>query len=83
MLTPVAHDQLRQTAIQVANADPLTFGSVTAAQRITAARLVDAIDAGDDAAIKRLAEVLDGVAFDDSDTGPGAEQATAEANLNR
>lgn len=56
----MAHDQLRGTALQIATGDP-TIGAVPTATRITAARLVDAIDAGDEASIKRLTEELNGI----------------------
>ena len=57
----MAHDQLRSTALQIASGDPMAGFAGTPAERIAAARLVDAIDAGDEAAIKRLAEALNGI----------------------
>ena len=60
----MAHDQLRATALQMASADALTGGFADPQKRITAARLVDAIDAGDEALIKRLAEALNGFVLD-------------------
>jgi len=61
----MAYDQLRATALQMANADALVAGFTDPQKRITAARLVDAIDAGDEALIKRLAEALNGFVLDD------------------
>jgi len=49
----------------MANADALVAGFTDPQKRITAARLVDAIDAGDEALIKRLAEALNGFVLDD------------------
>ena len=55
------HAQLQSTALQIASGDPTIGFSVTPAERITAARLVDAIDAGDEAAVHHLAEALNGI----------------------
>ena len=60
----MAHDQLRATALRLANADAVE-GFSDPRKQITAARLVDAIDAEDEPLVKRLAEYLNGFISDD------------------